>query len=61
MNLKGNKFKKKLIGYEARVFAHEFDHLQGVCYIDHLDQASRQTVQPVLDDLVNKFGDGGVL
>ena len=61
MNLKGNKFKKKFIGFEARVFAHEFDHLQGVCYIDHLDQETRKKVQPVLDDLIDKFGAGGAL
>ena len=31
-NLKGRTFKKKYEGYEARVFQHEFDHLEGkVC------------------------------
>lgn len=60
-NLKGKKIKKKFKGWEARIFQHEYDHLDGVVYIDRLDDADRGEVQPVLDELIETFGDGGKL
>mmetsp|Transcript_22675 Transcript_22675/g.34270 ORF Transcript_22675/g.34270 Transcript_22675/m.34270 type:complete len:236 (+) Transcript_22675:220-927(+) len=60
-NLKGKKIKKKFKGWEARIFQHEYDHLDGVVYIDRLDDADRGEVQPVLDELIETFGDGGEL
>ena len=59
-NLKGKKIKKKFKGWEARIFQHEYDHLDGVVYIDRLDEEDRSEVQPVLDELVEEFGEGGV-
>ena len=47
----GKKIKKKFTGYEARIFQHEHDHLDGVVYIDHLDEEGRENVQPRLDEL----------
>lgn len=29
-NLEGKKFKKRLVGFGAKVFQHEYDHLQGI-------------------------------
>ena len=46
MNLKGKKFKKKFTGFEARLFQHEYDHLEGVVYIDHLDEEDMEEVRP---------------
>mmetsp|Transcript_37631 Transcript_37631/g.82410 ORF Transcript_37631/g.82410 Transcript_37631/m.82410 type:complete len:250 (-) Transcript_37631:73-822(-) len=60
-NLKGKKIKKKFKGWEARIFQHEYDHLDGVVYIDRLDEEDRKEVQPVLDDLIETFGEGGEL
>ena len=48
-------------GFEARLFQHEYDHLDGVVYIDHLDEEDREAVQPRLDELVEEFGSGGAL
>lgn len=31
---KGTKISKKLTGFEAKCFCHEFDHLNGILYID---------------------------
>ena len=31
-----NKIKEKVTGIEARVIQHEFDHLNGVLFTDHL-------------------------
>jgi len=61
MNLKGKKFRKKFVEWEARIFQHEYDHLEGVVYIDHLDDESRSEIQPVLDELIEDFGPDGVL
>ena len=55
-------FKKKFTGFESRVFQHEYDHLDGVVYIDRLiDEEERELVQERLNELVAEFGDGGVL
>eukprot|EP00543_Licmophora_paradoxa_P001106 CAMPEP_0202447766 /NCGR_PEP_ID=MMETSP1360-20130828/6533_1 /ASSEMBLY_ACC=CAM_ASM_000848 /TAXON_ID=515479 /ORGANISM="Licmophora paradoxa, Strain CCMP2313" /LENGTH=230 /DNA_ID=CAMNT_0049064999 /DNA_START=73 /DNA_END=765 /DNA_ORIENTATION=+ len=61
LNLKGKKLKKKFKGWEARIFQHEYDHLDGKVYIDHLSEEGRSEVQPVLDDLVGAYGEGGAL
>jgi peptide deformylase len=60
VSLKGKKLKKKFTGFEARVFQHEYDHLDGVCYIDRLvDDNERDSVSPVLEELVSGFeGEG---
>jgi peptide deformylase len=61
MNLRGKKIKRKYEGWEAKVFQHEYDHLDGVVYIDRLMEERRAEVQPVLDSLIKDFGEGGVL
>lgn len=60
-SLKGKKLKKKFKGWEARVFQHEYDHLEGTVYIDHLNDEDRAEVAPVLEKLVENFGEGGAL
>jgi len=60
-NLKGKKFKKKYNGWEARIFQHEYDHLDGTVYIDRLTEDARKEVQPRLDELIAEFGEGGAL
>jgi peptide deformylase len=61
LNLKGKKIKKKFVGWEARIFQHEYDHLDGVVYIDRLSEEGRKEVQPRLDELIKEFGESGVL
>ncbi|CAB9500495.1 Peptide deformylase [Seminavis robusta] len=61
LNLRGKKLKRKFTGWEARIFQHEYDHLDGVVYIDRLSEKGKKEVQPVLDKLVDDFGEGGVL
>ena len=58
---KGRKVKKKYTGWEARIFQHEYDHLDGVVYIDHLSEDGKTTVQPRLDELIEQHGEGGAL
>ena len=58
---KGKPFNKKWSGWEARIFQHEYDHLDGTLYVDRLSPSERQAVQPALDRLVAQHGPGGVL
>lgn len=58
---KGRPKKKTYRDWEARIFQHEYDHLDGVVYIDRLSPEGREQVQPVLDRLVAEFGPGGAL
>jgi len=60
-NLKGKKIKKKFKGWEARIFQHEYDHLDGTVYIDRMTEENRKEIQPKLDELIEKFGQGGAL
>ncbi|KAK1737577.1 peptide deformylase [Skeletonema marinoi] len=60
-NLKGKKIKKKFRGWEARIFQHEYDHLDGKVYIDRLTEDGRKEIQPKLDELIDTFGEGGAL
>jgi len=61
LNLKGKKVKRKFEGWEARIFQHEYDHLDGTVYIDRLTEEGRKEVQPRLDELIAEFGEGGAL
>ncbi|CAN0117434.1 unnamed protein product [Pylaiella littoralis] len=45
VNAKGKKIKKKYTGWTARIFQHEYDHLQGTVYIDHLSPLEREKVR----------------
>lgn len=40
-----------LSGLPARIFQHEFDHLQGVLFHDRMSAAVLATVRPQLDAL----------
>mmetsp|Transcript_532 Transcript_532/g.947 ORF Transcript_532/g.947 Transcript_532/m.947 type:complete len:246 (-) Transcript_532:75-812(-) len=57
-NTKGKKIKVKYTGWEAIIFQHEYDHLDGILYIDRMSEEERAKVQPRLDELVAEFKDG---
>ena len=58
---RNRKKKTKLRGFEARVFQHEYDHVEGVLHIDRLSADDRASIQPELDKLVEAYGPGGAL
>jgi peptide deformylase len=60
-NGRGRAMRKKYTGWEARIFQHEYDHLDGVLYVDRLSEAERARIQPELDRLVAAHGPGGAL
>lgn len=53
--LNGKTKRKKLRGWEARVFQHEFDHLDGTLYVDRLKEDERSRIQPDLDALIKAY------
>ncbi len=42
LNERGRPFKLEAEGMLARVIQHEMDHLQGILFIDHLDEKKRE-------------------
>jgi len=56
---RGRVKKRKLRGFEARVFQHEYDHIQGVLHIDRQSPANRVIIKPFLDVLEEQHGAGG--
>jgi len=52
---KGRKIKKKFKGWEARIFQHEYDHLDGTVYTDRLSLETKVKVQPRLDELIEEY------
>ena len=57
----GRQKRKKLKGFEARVFQHEYDHIEGVLHFDRFSEKDRARIQPTLDMLLEAHGPGGVL
>ncbi len=56
-DIEGKKHQKGLIVYEARIFQHEFDHLEGVLFIDYLSTAKKA----ILRSKINKIKKGEIL
>lgn len=47
----GTLHTEELVEYEARVFQHELDHLNGKLFIDYLSFIKRRSLKPQLDDI----------
>ena len=55
--LSGDEFEQRIDGMFARVVQHEIDHLNGVLFIDHLDEESLDEVTPSLKQFTQEFSD----
>ena len=44
-NLDGEVFEEELEGWTARIFQHEFDHLEGVLFVDRLSRLKKDLVK----------------
>ncbi len=53
MDLQGKKFRIELEGFLATVFQHEFDHLDGRLYVDHI----RDSRKLIFEDMLSLQGD----
>lgn len=56
MNEAGETVEEELKDYPARVFQHEFDHLQGILFIDRLTPIARRLALKQLEMLKEKEG-----
>jgi peptide deformylase len=54
-NLRGEEVHLNLNGMLARVVQHEYDHLDGVLFVDRMTPTARAKVQPVLDEFELSF------
>lgn len=54
-NLRGEEVRYELAGLAARAVQHEYDHLDGVLFIDRLDEDARVAVRPALAALEMEF------
>jgi peptide deformylase len=52
MNEKGERVTFRCGGLLSRAIQHEYDHLQGVLFIDRMDKATLKKIKPELDGLV---------
>ncbi|CAE7659717.1 PDF1B [Symbiodinium sp. CCMP2592] len=59
VDLDGNPYTKRLEGDEARVFQHEYDHLDGIVYIDLVADENKKEIAANLKKLVNDYAAGG--
>ena len=58
----GTRTKRILNGFEARVFQHEYDHLQGILHFDRFSPEQRTKIQPNLDVMISDYKeDDGIL
>lgn len=53
--LEGEKVTTRLVGYEARIFMHENDHINGVLFIDRLDAKAKAEAAPFLQQLEKRL------
>lgn len=54
-DLERDRFQQDLQGWEARVFMHENDHLNGVLSIDRVKGKQRKEIEPILRFIKKKY------
>jgi peptide deformylase len=48
-----NKQRFRLRGFESRIFQHEYDHLQGILFIDYMTKEGREGIAEKLNEIEN--------
>jgi len=46
-DLEGNAVRVEVSGWRARILQHEFDHLDGILYVDRLDDDDARVVAKI--------------
>ena len=57
--LTGEKKEVKLENLPARIFQHEYDHLDKVLFIDRFEERDQKINKKRLDKYIKKYGPGG--
>ncbi len=53
-DLSGNIIEEELHGYQARIFQHETDHLEGILFTDKLSIVKKARLKKELNQLIEK-------
>ncbi|MFA6916738.1 MAG: peptide deformylase [Parachlamydiales bacterium] len=48
-------FEEELVGWDARAFLHENDHINGVLFIDRIKGKKRKDIEPILRMIKKKY------
>ncbi|MEO1972076.1 MAG: peptide deformylase [Pirellulaceae bacterium] len=56
-DIRGNEIDETVDGFLARVIQHEFDHLNGVMFIDRISSDLRLDVEEKIDEVVVQFNE----
>lgn len=54
-DLRGQPCTLELTDWDARIFLHEFDHLDGVLFVDRMTPSDRQRNKEALEELVDRY------
>ncbi|MCK5455075.1 MAG: peptide deformylase, partial [Calditrichia bacterium] len=54
-NLDGKLIEEQLEGLIAKVFQHEFDHLNGVLFVDRIPQLIRKLLEPQIKEIEGEY------
>ncbi len=57
-NLQGEPISLELEGWASRIFQHEYDHLDGILFIDRMSAADKTRIRPLLNELIKQFDPG---
>ena len=57
----GQQVRRRLNGFEARVFQHEYDHLKGILCYDRFPPEDREAVQKGIDTLLGLYSDSDAI
>lgn len=52
---------ERIEGYPAVVFQHEYDHLDGILFIDHMNSEDKEKNHKLLRNLIYKYGSKSAL
>lgn len=55
LDFNGEPFSEVVEGYNARVRMHENDHINGVLFIDRLDDKTQKELEPILRKIKKKY------
>lgn len=54
-SVEGNRIRERLSGWEARVVMHEYDHIEGILFLDRLDPEELSKLMPFLQNLEKRI------
>ena len=56
VNISGDTIRERLSGWEARVIMHEYDHIDGVLFIDRLPTKEQTSLEPTIQRIKRRLG-----